>query len=49
LLHPVIRKEPDNLTAWVLVANAARSSDPALARKAITRAQALNPLGARGR
>lgn len=48
LLRPIIRKEPDNLTAWVLVANAARSSDPALAREAIRRAQALNPLGARG-
>jgi predicted Zn-dependent protease len=49
LLGPVVRKEPDNLTAWVLIANAARESDPALAREALNRARALNPLAAQAR
>jgi Flp pilus assembly protein TadD len=49
LLRPVVSKEPDNLTAWVLIASATRTSDPALAREAIRRARALNPLGAQAR
>ena len=48
MLKPVVRREPDNLTAWVLLAAGARTIDPGLAREAVARARALNPLGARG-
>jgi Flp pilus assembly protein TadD len=49
LLRPVVRREPANLTAWALIAGAARTSDPALAREAYNRARALNPLSAQAR
>lgn len=49
LLRPVVRREPDNLTAWALIAIGARTTDPALAREAVARARALNPLAARAR
>jgi predicted Zn-dependent protease len=49
LLRPVVRREPDNLTAWTLVAIAAQKSDPALARQAVARARALNPLAQQAR
>jgi predicted Zn-dependent protease len=49
LLRPIVRREPENLTAWALLAVGARGTDPALARVATTRARALNPLGARAR
>lgn len=49
LLKPVVRREPDNLTAWTLVAIAAQRSDPALARQAVARARALNPLAQQAR
>lgn len=49
LLRPVVKREPDNLTAWALIAIGARTSDPALAREAFNRARALNPLGAQAR
>jgi predicted Zn-dependent protease len=49
LLKPVVRREPDNLTAWTLVAIAAQKSDPALARQAVARARALNPLAQQAR
>jgi hypothetical protein len=49
LLRPVVRREPDNLTAWALIAIGARTIDPALAREAAARANALNPLAAQAR
>lgn len=49
LLKPVVRREPDNLTAWTLLAIAAQKSDPALARQAVARARALNPLAQQAR
>jgi Flp pilus assembly protein TadD len=49
LLRPVVHSEPDNLTAWTLVAIAAQKSDPALARQAVARARALNPLAQQAR
>jgi predicted Zn-dependent protease len=49
LLRPVVRREPDNLTAWALIATGARTIDPALAREAAARANALNPLAAQAR
>jgi predicted Zn-dependent protease len=49
LLKPVVGREPQNLTAWVLLAAAAQSLDPPLARVAAEHANALNPLAARAR
>lgn len=43
LLRDVVDKEPDNVTAWVLLAQAATGSDPALAERAAARARKLNP------
>jgi predicted Zn-dependent protease len=49
LLKPVVKREPQDLTAWALIAAGASTIDPALAREAVARARALNPLGARAR
>jgi predicted Zn-dependent protease len=49
LLRPVVRREPDNLTAWALIAIGARTINPVLAREAAARATALNPLAAQAR
>jgi hypothetical protein len=45
----LVRREPQNLTAWVLLAAAAQSLDPPLARVAAQHAKALNPLAAQAR
>ena len=49
LLRPLVNREPDDVTAWVLIAVGARTGDRALAAQAVTRARALNPLDARAR
>ena len=49
LLRPVVKREPENLTAWALIAIGAQKIDPALAREATARARALNPLASQGR
>ena len=49
LLRPVVRREPDNLTAWTLLAIAAQKPDPGLSRQAVARARALNPLARQAR
>jgi predicted Zn-dependent protease len=49
LLRPVVKREPDDLTAWALIAIGARTFDPALTREATARADALNPLAAQAR
>jgi predicted Zn-dependent protease len=49
LMRPVVRREPDNLTAWALIAIGARTVNPALAREATARARALNPLASQAR
>ena len=49
LLQPVVRREPRNLMAWVLLAIAASPVDVPLADRAVARARALNPLAAPGR
>jgi predicted Zn-dependent protease len=49
LLRPVVKREPDNLTAWALIAIGAQKIDPALAREATARARALNPLASQAR
>jgi predicted Zn-dependent protease len=48
-LRSVVDREPDNLTAWVLIAIGAQKTDPALAREATARARALNPLASQAR
>jgi predicted Zn-dependent protease len=48
MLRPVVKREPDNLTAWALIAIGAQKIDPALAREATARARALNPLASQG-
>jgi predicted Zn-dependent protease len=49
ILQPVVKREPDNLTAWALIAIGAQKIDPALAREATARARALNPLASQAR
>ncbi len=43
LATEVVQAEPDNITAWVVLAQAPRRTDPALARLAAARVRALNP------
>lgn len=45
ILRDVVDKEPDNLTAWVVLSNAAAQREPALAARAADRARELNPPG----
>ena len=42
-LQAIVRAEPENLDAWVLLARTARTVDPALAARAQARARALSP------
>jgi cellulose synthase operon protein C len=42
-LKSVVRREPENHEAWVLLAQNARTVDPALAARALARARALSP------
>ena len=42
-LKSVVRREPENHEAWVLLAQNARTVDPALAARAVARARALSP------
>jgi predicted Zn-dependent protease len=49
LLQPIVKREPQDLTAWVLIAIGARGADPALEREALARVGALNPLSVRAR
>ena len=45
LAREAVRREPENLEAWLLLERAARGEDPALARRARARALELNPRG----
>lgn len=47
LLGSVVRREPDNLTAWGLLYLISRDADPAAARRALAALRRLDPLGAR--
>ena len=49
LLEDVLRREPDNLTAWGVLYNVSRGHDPATARRALAARARLDPLSARGR
>jgi predicted Zn-dependent protease len=42
-LKSVVRREPENHEAWVLLAQNARTVEPALAARAMARARALSP------
>lgn len=45
LAREAIRREPENFLAWDALALALRAEDPAAARRAVARAQRLNPRG----
>jgi predicted Zn-dependent protease len=49
LLHDVLGREPDNLTAWSVLYGVTRQSDPATARRALAARKRLDPLAARRR
>jgi predicted Zn-dependent protease len=49
LLRDVLRREPDNLTAWTVLYAVTRQSDPATARRALAARKRLDPLAARRR
>jgi hypothetical protein len=49
LLGSVVRREPDNLTAWGLLYLISREADPAVAQRALAARRRLDPLGARPR
>ena len=42
-LKAVVRREPENHEAWVLLSQTARTVDPALAARAVAVARALSP------
>jgi hypothetical protein len=47
VLEAVVRREPDNLTAWGVLFAVKRASDPATARRALAARRRLDPVGAR--
>jgi len=47
LLEDVVRREPDNPTAWSVLYAVARLADPPVARRALEARRRLDPLGAR--
>jgi hypothetical protein len=49
LLSGVVRREPDNLTAWAVLYSVTRGPDPATARRALAARARLDPLAARRR
>ena len=49
VLRDVLRREPDNLTAWSVLYGVTRQSDPATARRALAARKRLDPLAARRR
>ena len=49
LLEDVLEREPDNLTAWGLLYNVARTEDPATAQRAFDARRRLDPIRARPR
>jgi cytochrome c-type biogenesis protein CcmH/NrfG len=49
LLSDVVRREPDNVTAWALLYSVTRGPDRATARRALAARARLDPLAARRR
>jgi Tfp pilus assembly protein PilF len=47
LLEDVLRREPDNLTAWAVLYSVSRDRDEATARRALAARARLDPLSAR--
>lgn len=47
LLVDVVRREPENLTAWGVLLDVTRERDPAMARRAVAARRRLDPLSAR--
>jgi predicted Zn-dependent protease len=47
VLLDVVRREPENLTAWRVLADVTRGRDPATARRAARALRRLDPLSAR--
>jgi Tfp pilus assembly protein PilF len=47
LLDDVLRREPDNLTAWAVLYSVSRGRDEATARRALAARARLDPLSAR--
>jgi predicted Zn-dependent protease len=48
LLKDVVRREPDNLTAWGVLYSFAKDDDPATAARALAARRRLDPVSARG-
>jgi predicted Zn-dependent protease len=48
LLEDVVRREPDNLTAWGLLYTFSKDQDPATAARALSARKRLDPVSARG-
>jgi hypothetical protein len=49
LVEDVLRREPDNLTAWGVLYTIARGHDPAAVRRALAAQRRLDPVSARRR
>jgi hypothetical protein len=47
LAEDVLRREPDNLTAWVVLFRISRGTDPATERRALAARRRLDPVNAR--
>ncbi len=49
VIEDVLRREPENLQAWVVLERLARRSDPAARQRALAAERRLNPIDARSR
>jgi hypothetical protein len=49
LIEDVLRREPDNLTAWAVLLRISRGVDPAAERRVLAARRRLDPLNARPR
>jgi hypothetical protein len=47
LVEDVLRREPDNLTAWFVLFRISQGTDPALERRALAARRRLDPVNAR--
>ena len=47
LVEEVVRREPDNLTAWFVLFRISQGTDPALERRALAARRRLDPVNAR--
>ena len=47
LVEDVVRREPDNLTAWFVLFRISQGTDPALERRALAARRRLDPVNAR--